>query len=327
MRPTKTAKTEKQPLRKKAAEAGKKEKSPTPKSVKGSGVGAGTNKKKKPAKAAVTVRDETSGKKKNSRSGRVRVKHADAASSAATAVRRKTPAKKDTGEAKTPKTVSTTRPAKNLRKTASMSPKPKRANLARRLPVEEKSDRTAEVKPDLSAKEKKSSAQAFPKRAGDRSNMLQKTEEVKSPAAARPMAIEELLPAELPQEYGESEFFLIPVEPHVVYASWEIPSGGGQGELEMRFFDVTRGKTGGTDSRAFLNIAIRKKVGGAFFNVGVNGREVIAEIGHRGADGIFKPLLTSRKVLIPGALEYNEPAMAGKLSETDTYGSRPPENS
>ncbi len=207
-----------------------------------------------------------------------------------------------------------------------MSPRPKRANPARRLPVGEKTGSTAEVKPDLSAKEKKSSAQAFPNRSGSRSNTLRKTKEVEYPAAARPMAIEEILPAELPKEYGESEFFLIPVEPRVVYASWEIPSGGGRGELEMRFFDVTGEKSGQTDSRPFLDIPVRKRVGEAFFNIGIHGREVVAEVGRRGADGHFKPLMRSRRVLIPSSLEPDAFGIAAKLPERGSYGSRPPGN-
>jgi hypothetical protein len=330
MNPTKTAKTVKQPPRKKAAEAGKKKKSAAAKSVRGSGVGTVTDKKKKPAKTAA-VRDETSAKNKNSKSGTVRTKNADAAPSAATVVRRKTPAKKNAGDLKPPKTGSTKKPAKNLRKTASISARtrPGRGDVAGQLPVEEKTGKTASPRPDVPAKKKKYSAQTFPKRAEGRSNPLRKPPVLKSSGEERPMAIAEILPAELPEEYGENEFFLIPVEPRVVYASWEIAADslpGEQGRLEVRFFDVTGVKTGGTDSRAFLDIPVRKRVGDAFFHVGIHGREVVAEIGRRGANGHFKPLLRSRRVLIPSSLDPDEFGTAAKLPDAGSYGSRPPGN-
>jgi Domain of unknown function (DUF4912) len=331
MKPTKTAKTGKQPPRKKAAEAGgKKKKSASAKSVRGSGVGAVTDRKKKPARAAA-VRDETSGKNKKSKSGKVRTKNAEAAPSAATAVSRKTPAKKNAGKLKPPKTGSTKKPEKNLRKTAptSAGTRPGKRDVAGQLPVEKKSDGTAAVRPDLPAKKKKSSARTFSKRTGGRSKPLRKPPAVKSPDEERPMAIEEILPAELPEEYGENEFFLIPVEPRVVYASWEIAAGslpGEQGGLEVRFFDVTDGRTGEADSRAFLDIPVRKRVGDAFFRVGIHGREVVAEIGRRGANGHFRPLLRSRKVLIPSSLEPGVSGTDAELPETGSYGSRPPRN-
>lgn len=143
-----------------------------------------------------------------------------------------------------------------------------------------------------------------------------------------PAAIREIVSPELPEEYGENEFFLIPVEPRVVYASWEITKDalpGEEDELEVRFFEVTKARYGEPDARAFLGIDISKRVGSAFFNVGIHGREIIAEIGHLGIDGHFTPLLRSRKVLIPTSLEADHPEKTSHLPDTGGYGSRPPD--
>ena len=143
----------------------------------------------------------------------------------------------------------------------------------------------------------------------------------------RPPAIKEIL-TELPEEYGENEFFLIPVEPRVVYASWEITGdslAGEEDDLEVRFFQVTGREDGESDTRAFLGIDISKRVGSAFFNVGIHGSEIIAEIGQIGADGHFRPLLRSGRVLVPTSLEPADFGEGLQLPETGSYGSRPPD--
>lgn len=140
-------------------------------------------------------------------------------------------------------------------------------------------------------------------------------------------AIGEIVSPELPEEYGENEFFLIPVEPRVVYASWEITGDSLPAEkegLEVRFFEVMPGEGGKSDIRAFLDIAIPERVGDGFFHVGIHGREMIAEIGYREADGTFIPVLRSRRVLIPSSLERDSYDTSAGTPRTESYGSRPP---
>ena len=143
------------------------------------------------------------------------------------------------------------------------------------------------------------------------------------------VAISEIVSPALSEEYGENEFFLIPVEPRVVYASWEITEDflpDRRGSLDVRFFEVIYGKRGRSHVRAFLDIAISGRVGEAFFDVGIDGREIVAEIGHLGADGHFRSLLRSRTVLVPSSLGAGvESDMSGESLQKDGYGSRPPD--
>jgi hypothetical protein len=298
MKAIKTAKKGKRPSGKKAAAVGTKESAGPAEAFKGSGAGARTVKKRKTARISPAAGDETSGKDKNRKTRTARVKPEEAAPSEKAAARKKTPAKKSVS------------PKKTVRKVSQAGKAPKAGHAKR------------------TAEELTKVIPGHPKSGTRKAETARQNLQTKKSSPAERSAIEKILPAELPREYGENQFFLIPVEPRVVYANWEITKSsmrGEQGGLEVRFFDMTRGKTGGTNSRAFLDISIPERVGDAFFHVGVHGREVIAEIGHRGADGSFKALLTSRKVLIPSAMESDEFGAAAKLPETGGYGSKPPE--
>lgn len=163
-------------------------------------------------------------------------------------------------------------------------------------------------------------------RAGGAGSAFLEVEE-KAPLGRRPAGISEIVTPELPEEYGEDEFFLIPVEPRVVYASWEITKdslAGEKGRLGVRFLEVTGGKRGEPKLRSFLDVDIPKRVGDAFFNIGIHGREIIAEIGSVGPDGHFKRILGSRKVLIPSALGEDDFSEGARLPGKDGYGSRRP---
>ncbi len=331
MKPTITAKTGKQQSRKSAAAVKTGEKVPPARSVKGSVTGAVTDKKEKPAG------DKTSGKSRSSKTKKVRARTEAAAPPAATSAPGRTPARKlvspkktaekVTVEAKKPKAGAKAGHAGKLKKVTLGPAKAvtKKVKTAGKLPVGKKAVKSG---PAVSEKEKKPSVRASSKRAEARRNSLHQPETESHPGAGHRTPIKEILSPELPEEYGENEFFLIPVEPRVVYASWEITKDSlpeKKGGLEVRFFEVTRGESGRSNTHVFLDIAVPKRVGDAFFNVGIHGREIVAEIGHRGADGHFRPLLRSRRVLIPSLLGHDELSMAAQSLETGIYGSRPPD--
>jgi hypothetical protein len=108
----------------------------------------------------------------------------------------------------------------------------------------------------------------------------------------------------LPREYGENDFFLIVVDPDVVYASWEIKQEDLQGRrrLRMRLFDVTATGPAGTPD-GFVDIGIPGRVGSGFFDIMMPGRDVVGEIGIL-KDGRFQPILRSNMVSFPVPMHY-----------------------
>jgi hypothetical protein len=305
MKVTKTAKKREKPSRKKAAAGVKTEKSVRAKTDKNSGA---ARKEKKSDGDVVVPGNRTSAKTGEGKTGTAGVKHSSSVPPAATAARKKTPDKevppqnipaKITGEKGLLKTLRKIRRAEKPTKNAPKSPAPriKSSKITGELSFKQPPPRTGEAGIGASWKGRRPQGQASGKT--------------------------------LPAEYGENEFFLIPVEPRVVYASWEITKEslpGKIGGLKVRFFEVTRGEDRRPNSRSFLDISISERVGEAFFKIGIHGREIIAEIGHLGPDGHFRPLLKSRKVLIPSSLTPDEIGPAEKeLLETGGYGSRPPE--
>jgi hypothetical protein len=116
----------------------------------------------------------------------------------------------------------------------------------------------------------------------------------------------------LPKEYGENDFFLIVVDPDVIFASWEIKRKDLQGRhpLAMRLYDVTASGPAGRPEKV-IEIAVTGRVGSGFFAVRMHGRDVMAEIGQRRA-GRFRPILSSNMVSFPLPLHYYESGMPGE---------------
>ncbi len=117
----------------------------------------------------------------------------------------------------------------------------------------------------------------------------------------------------LPQEYGENDLFLVAVDPHVVFASWEIkrdnmPRRGG---VKIRFFDVTGREYSCEGGAEILDSALAERVGSGFFEIRMNGREVVAAIGSvRG--GKFMPIIRSQRVFFPESFSSEETAPEGE---------------
>jgi hypothetical protein len=122
----------------------------------------------------------------------------------------------------------------------------------------------------------------------------------------------------LPEEYGENDLLLIAVDPEVVYASWEITrlDASRRGRLKMRLSDVTGINPAGDGGGRFLDFTLAERVGSGFFDVGMSGREVVAEIGNiRG--GRFVPILRSGMVSFPVAFPPGESGIREE-PESDT---------
>lgn len=124
---------------------------------------------------------------------------------------------------------------------------------------------------------------------------------------------------ELPQEYGESEVIVMPVDPHVIFVDWEIRKEEIPAEdsiITMRVFDAT---TGYTDSESlakkFFELRLEGRIGSGFFDIGMPGRNVAVEIG-LDYNGTFLPILESPAVSMPEIVVFDELGIAQKLFES-----------
>ncbi len=145
------------------------------------------------------------------------------------------------------------------------------------------------------------------------------TKRVKSPAKNK--AEKAAAQSALPEEYGENDLLLLVVDPDIVYASWEIrhedlPRRGG---LKMRFFDVTGMEPACDGDRRFLDIALAERVGSGFFEIRMNGREVVAEIGNM-SGGRFVPILRSHMVSFPAPFPSMRSEIQGLQAPTTPIG-------
>ena len=124
---------------------------------------------------------------------------------------------------------------------------------------------------------------------------------------------------ELPAEYGESELLVLPVDPDVVYFNWEVKEEDVTGEkdiISMRVFDVTGIDFDGTNAHEFQEISLGFRVGSGFYNLGLRGRDIIAEVGFLSAGGKFIEVLRSEKIAIPEQMTPDELGIGQKLLES-----------
>jgi hypothetical protein len=110
----------------------------------------------------------------------------------------------------------------------------------------------------------------------------------------------------LPEEYGDNEVILIPVDPNVIFVDWEIKKEeipAVDTAVILRVIDVTPDHAAPQPpperSRDFM---LKGRVGSGFFDIGMPDRDVIVEVGHH-RHGAFSPILTSSKVSMPPAAE------------------------
>ncbi|MEW6107812.1 MAG: DUF4912 domain-containing protein [Nitrospirota bacterium] len=128
--------------------------------------------------------------------------------------------------------------------------------------------------------------------------------------------VQEVLYHELPEEFGENELFITAVDPHYVFVSWEINKDDiskGEGDLNIRTYDVTGIEFDGSNSNRILDIRIKNRVGSGFFDIDMHGRDVIMEIGVLSSKGRFKPIIRSNRVSVPRLLSFDELGIVQKL--------------
>jgi hypothetical protein len=124
---------------------------------------------------------------------------------------------------------------------------------------------------------------------------------------------------ELPEEYGENEVILMPVDPNVIFVDWEIKKEeipAADTSLTMRVFDATTGQAApDLPAKWCFDVPLDGRIGSDFFDIGMPGRDVAIEIGlHRNEK--FSPILRSGKVHMPEAVVFDELGIAQKLFES-----------
>jgi len=132
---------------------------------------------------------------------------------------------------------------------------------------------------------------------------------------AAPAAGEEALP----EEYGPNSFFLIVVDPNVVFLDWEIASGAVPGDtlpLSARIYDVTGLEFDGSNAHGFVEIALDSLSGRGYCEIMMHGRDILAEIGFVDASGKFIALIRTARVSVPPLLYYDELGIVQKLRES-----------
>lgn len=122
----------------------------------------------------------------------------------------------------------------------------------------------------------------------------------------------------LPAEYGDSEFFMIVIDPILIFLDWEImpedlPAEGLS--LCVRIYDVTGITFDGTNAHSFIDIDLEGLAGSGYCEIGMQGREIVAEIGVLDTHGVFIVLLRSARASVPPLLQYDELGIVRKMQE------------
>ena len=123
---------------------------------------------------------------------------------------------------------------------------------------------------------------------------------------------------ELPEEYGENEVILMPVDPNVIFVDWEIKKEeipAADTSIAMRVFDTTTAQAAPDfPAKWCFDVPLDGRIGSDFFDIGMPGRDVAIEIGiHR--NGKFSPILRSGKVHMPESIVFDELGIVQKLTE------------
>jgi len=117
-------------------------------------------------------------------------------------------------------------------------------------------------------------------------------------------------PVTFQSAYGETYLALIDVQPHWVYAHWEVTEAelerarreiAGPGEFVIRVYTVTYIHFSGTNAHSYFDIAVDTDVGHWYVNLLSTGESLIADIGLRGSDGKLVAVARSNCVEMPRA--------------------------
>ncbi len=122
-------------------------------------------------------------------------------------------------------------------------------------------------------------------------------------------------PTTFPERYGQTYLVLVDVEPHTVFAFWEIEEMdleraqlglSGPSELVIRVYDVTYIVFDGGNAHSYFDVVVEGKTHSWYIHPSLDGRSFIADIGLRGRDGGFVVLARSNCVQMPHAAEATD---------------------
>ena len=123
----------------------------------------------------------------------------------------------------------------------------------------------------------------------------------------------------LPDEYGETSIIAMAVDPNTVFVDWEIiprDIAGEEGDLTLRLYDITGAEVMVSDVNAVIDVRLNKRVGRDFFDIGMPGRDMIAEEGIMTPEGVFLPIIRSDIISFPARLAYDDLGIVQKLLES-----------
>lgn len=110
------------------------------------------------------------------------------------------------------------------------------------------------------------------------------------------------------------------VDPSVAFVSWEIKPddiSGEAGNLALRVYDVTGIDFDGTNANSFFDISLRNRADSKFFDIKMQGRDIIMQIGLLHPDGTFKTIKQSNRVSMPALQTFDELGIAGSFSDPE----------
>lgn len=130
---------------------------------------------------------------------------------------------------------------------------------------------------------------------------------------------EEIFFGGLPEEYGENAVIALAVDPNTVFVDWEvIPKdiSAMEGDLNLRFYDITGIEFNDWNANAVFDIPINKRVGNDFFDIRMPGRDVVVAVGILNAVSGFMPIVRSDMISFPELLTFDELGIVQKLFES-----------
>lgn len=114
---------------------------------------------------------------------------------------------------------------------------------------------------------------------------------------------ERALPGELPHSYGRDRLVILARDPRWIYAYWELSRVKDERLLNaakvLRVYDVSRIVFTGANARRFFDVEIPGETDNWYIDTGDPGRSWCVELGARGPDRRFIPLLRSNTITAP----------------------------
>jgi uncharacterized protein len=181
------------------------------------------------------------------------------------------------------------------------------------------------LSPEVTGKEKKTiKAGRIYRGQGFTDTRSPKTEEAKEVREEKKayFAGEDILPPvpsePLPSEYGENSIALITVNPHRVFAFWEVREDTlkiFQGTLTMRLYDITGIDFDHRDANSYADREVSERTGDLYLDVSP-AKDYVADIGILYSGGIFITIARSHKVSTPAIAAAEEGESPEKEAET-----------